>query len=77
MSRSLTYLQEGNPEVVGEAIDKYFESFLGSQATHVPVDINQLTDPEKNLELLQQLKFPQVLNLQKIANDPKKMRNLL
>ena len=40
LPRSLVYLQEGDPKIVGEAIDKYFESFLGSNARHVPVDLN-------------------------------------
>ena len=72
--RSIVYLQDGDPDQVYDALKKYYESFLGSKVRHAPVTEAQFTDVEANKQLLKQMGFDRI-NVDKIASDPKRMRN--
>lgn len=73
--RSLVYLQDGDPDQVYNALKKYYESFLGSKVKHAPINESQFTDIEANKQLLKQMGFDKEVNVDKIASDPKRMRN--
>lgn len=73
--RSLVYLQDGDPDQVYDALKKYYESFLGSKVKHAPINESQFTDVEANKQLLKQMGFDKGVNVDKIASDPKRMRN--
>lgn len=73
--RSLVYLQDGDPDQVYDALRKYYESFLGSKVKHAPINESQFTDVESNKQLLKQMGFDKSVNIDKIASDPKRMRN--
>ena len=73
--RSLVYLQDGDPDQVYDALKKYYESFLGSKVKHAPINESQFTDVESNKQLLKQMGFDKGVNVDKIASDPKHMRN--
>ena len=73
--RSLIYLQDGDPDQVYEGLKKYYESFLGSKVRHAPVHESQFTNYVENRQLLDQMGFSNLDN-DKIASDPKRMRNI-
>lgn len=73
--RSLIYLQDGDPDQVYEGLKKYYESFLGSKVRHAPVNENQFTDYAENRLLLDKMGLSN-LDYDKIASDPKRMRNI-
>lgn len=73
--RSLIYLQDADPDQVYEGLKKYYESFLGSKVRHAPVHESQFTDYANNRRLLDQMGIAG-LDDDKIASDPKRMRNL-
>lgn len=72
--RSIVYLQDGDPDQVYDGLKKYYEQFLGSKVKHAPVREDQFTDIEANKEMLKQMGFNGI-NVDKIASDPKRMRN--
>ena len=72
--RSIVYLQDGDPDQVYDGLKKYYEQFLGSKVRHAPVTEAQFNDVEANKELLKQMGFNGI-NINKIASDPKRMRN--
>lgn len=72
--RSIVYLQDGDPDQVYDGLRKYYEQFLGSKVRHAPVTEAQFNDVEANKELLKQMGFNGI-NVNKIASDPKRMRN--
>jgi hypothetical protein len=41
---------------------------------HAPVDESMFTDPQYNLHLLKRMRLGTLENLEKIANDPKRMK---
>ena len=73
--RSLIYLQDGDPDQVYEGLKKYYESFLGSKVRHAPVNENQFTNYTENRLLLDKMGLSN-LDYDKIASDPKRMRNI-
>lgn len=72
--RSIVYLQDGDPDQVYDGLRKYYEQFLGSKVRHAPVTEDQFIDIEANKEMLKQMGFNGI-NVDKIASDPKRMRN--
>ena len=72
--RSIVYLQDGDPDQVYDGLKKYYEQFLGSKVKHAPVTEDQFIDIEANKEMLKQMGFNGI-NVDKIASDPKRMRN--
>lgn len=75
-SRALYYLNRGNVDQVYEALLQHGKSFAGQNMLHAPVTEQSFLDPKQNLELLKRLNLTGLENLEKIANDPKRMRNV-
>lgn len=73
--RALGHLQVSDPKIVAQTLEKYQNTLLPNHQI-LPISIEQLSNPEENLKLLESTGL-KGLDLQLISKDPQKTKNAL